>query len=68
MSALFIIPVAYKIGRYLFEIYTLVSKIQDNTDHVTGVKIMFELEGKLSCRHSQFKFPNRSVPIFSVVD
>ena len=29
---------------------------------------MFELEGKLSCRHSQFKFLNRSVTIFSVED
>ena len=27
---------------------------------------MFELKGELSCRHSQFKFLNRSVPIFSV--
>ena len=29
---------------------------------------MFELEGELSCRHSQFKFLNRLVPIFSVED
>ena len=51
MSALFIIPLVYKIGRHLFEINTLVSEIQDNIDHVIGVKNMFELEGKLSCRH-----------------
>ena len=66
VSALFIIPVVYIIGRHLFEIYTLVSEIQDNIDHVIGVKNMFELEGKLSCRHSQFKFLNRWVPILSV--
>ena len=29
---------------------------------------MFEVECKLSCRHSQFKFLHRSVPIFSVED
>ena len=52
VSALFIILIAYKIGRHLFEIYTLVSEIQDNTDHIFGVKNMFELEAELSCRHS----------------
>ena len=68
VSALFIIPIVYKIGRHLFEIYTLVSEIQDNSNHVIGVKSMFALEGELSCRHSQFKFLNRSVPIISVED
>ena len=68
VSALFIIPIVHKIDRHLFEIYTLVSEIQDNIGHVIGVKNMFELEGKLSFRHSQFKFLNRSVPIFSVED
>ena len=68
MGALFIIPTVYKIGGYLFEIYTLVSEIQDNIDHVIGVKNMFELEGELSCRHFQFKFLNRLVPTFSVND
>ena len=66
MSALFIIPKVYEIGRHLFEIYTLVSEIQDNNEHVIGVKNMFKLEGEQSCKHSQFKSPNRLVPIFSV--
>ena len=64
VSALFIIPIVHKIGRQLFEIYTLVSEIQDNINHVFGVKNMFELEGELSCTHSQFKFLNRLVPYF----
>ena len=68
VSTLFIISIVYKIGRYLFEIYTLVSEIWDNNGHVIEVKNMFELEGELSCRHSQFKFLNRSVPIFLVED
>ena len=67
-SALFIIPMVHKIGRHLFEIYTLVSEIQHNINHITGVKNMFELEDELSCRHYQFKFLNRWVPIFSVED
>ena len=46
----------------------MVSEIQDNIDHVIELKNNFELEGEISCRHSQFKFLNRSVPIFSVED
>ena len=68
VSALFMIPIVYKIGSHLFEIYTLVSEIQDNIEHIIGVKNMFQLEDELSCRHSGFKFLNRSVLIFSVED
>ena len=31
---------------------------------VFGVKNMFEVEGELSCRESQFRFLNRAVPLF----
>ena len=34
VSALFVIPLVYKIGRILFEIYTLVSGIKDSIEHV----------------------------------
>ena len=33
-------------------------------DIILGVKNMFEIEGEISCRTSQFKFLNRSLPIF----
>ena len=64
VTTLFIIPFVFKIGRHLFEIYTLVSKIQQSMDLIFGVKIMFEIEGEVSCRTSQFKILNRSLPVF----
>ena len=33
-------------------------------DLILGVENMFELEGEVSCRTSQFKFLNRSLPLF----
>ena len=64
VAALFVIPFVFKIGEHLFEIYTLVSEIQQSMDLIVGVKNMFELEGEVSCRTSQFKFLNRSLPLF----
>ena len=64
VAALFVIPVVFKIGKHLFEIYTLVSEIQQSMDLILGVKNMFEIEEEVSCRTSQFKFLNRSLPLF----
>ena len=64
VAALFVIPFVFKIGKHLFEIYTLVSEIQQSMDLIIGVKNMFEIEGEVSCRTSQFKFLNRSLPLF----
>ena len=64
VAAPFVIPFVFKIGKHLFEIYTLVSEIQQSMDLILGVKNMFELEGEVSCRTSQFKFLNRSLPLF----
>ena len=64
VAALFVIPFVFKIGKHLFEIYTLVSEIQQSMDLILGVKNMFELEGEVSCRTSQFRFLNRSLPLF----
>ena len=50
VAALFVIPFVFKIGEHLFEIYTLVSEIQQSMDLILGVKNMFELEGEVSCR------------------
>ena len=64
VAALFVIPFVFKIGKHLLEIYTLVSEIQQSMDLILGVKNMFELEGEVSCRTPQFKFLNRSLPLF----
>ena len=66
VATLFVIPFVFKIGNHLFEIYTLVLEIQQNMDIILGIKNMFEIEGEVSCRTSQFKFLNRSLPIFSL--
>ena len=66
VATLFVIPFVFKIGKYLFEVYTLVSEIQQNMDVILGVKNMFEVEGEISCWTSQFKFLNRSLPIFTL--
>ena len=65
VATLFVIPVLISIEGHKFEIYTLVSEIQDTIDLVLGMKNMHELEGELSARHSQFLFMNRAVPLFT---
>ena len=64
VTALFVIPLVLKICGHLFEIYTLVSEIQQSMDLIFGVKNMCEIEGEVSCQTSQFKFLNRPLPIF----
>ena len=64
VATLFAIPFIFKIGNHLFEIYTLVSEIQQNMNIILGVKNMFEIEGEVSCCTFQFKFLNRSLSIF----
>ena len=66
VATLFVIPFVFKIGKHLFEVYTLLSEIQQNMDIILGVKNMFEVEGEISCHTSQFKFLNRSLPIFTL--
>ena len=64
VSFLFINPVIVDIHGHRFEIYTLVSEIQENVDLVLGIKNVFELEGVINSRDCCFKFLNRSLPIF----
>ena len=66
VPAHFLIPVVFKVVKHKFEILALVSDIKGRTDLVFGVKNMFEVEGELSCRESQFRFLNRAVPLFSL--
>ena len=66
VSVLFIIPVTIDIHRHRFEIYTLVSEINENVDLVLGIKNMFELEGVINSRDCCFKFLSRSLSTFPV--
>ena len=66
VATLFVIPFVFKIGKHLFEVYTLGSEIQQNMDIILGIKNMFEIEGEISCCTSQFRFLNRSLPIFTL--
>ena len=46
VPALFVIPLVFKIQGHIFEVYTLVSEIQDKMDLILGVKNIFEHEGR----------------------
>ena len=52
VATLIVIPFVFKVGKHLFEVYTLVSEIQQNVDIIVGVKNMFEIEGEVSCHTS----------------
>ena len=66
VPALFVIPLVFKIQGHIFEVYTLVSEIQDKMDLILGVKNIFELEGIVNTRICSVKFLNRSLPIFPI--
>ena len=64
VPTLFVIPLVFKINGHNFEVYTLVSEIQDKMDLILGVKNIFELEGIMNTRTCSVSFLNRSLPIF----
>ena len=64
VPALFVIPLLFKVQGHNFEIYSLVSEIQDKMDLILGVKNTFELEGIINSRNCSVNFLNRSLPIF----
>ena len=66
VSVLFVIPVIIKIHGHRFEIFILVSEIDDNVDLVMGMKNIFELEGVIDSRDLCFSFLSRSIPFFPV--
>ena len=67
VPALFVIPLLFKIQGHTFEVFTLVSEIQDKMDLILGVKSIFELEGIINSRICSFNFLNKSQPIFPLV-
>ena len=48
INVLFIIPIIVDIHGHRFEIYTLVSEINENADLVLGIKNIFELESVIN--------------------
>ena len=56
VPALFVIPLLFKVQGHIFEVYTLVSEIQDKMDLILGVKNIFELEGIVNSRTCSFNF------------
>ena len=64
VPALFVIPLVFKIQGHKFEVYTLVSEIQDKMDFILGVKNIFELGGVINSRTCSVNFLNRLFPIF----
>ena len=55
VGVLFVIPVIVEIHGHKLEVFTLVSEIFDNIDMVLGIKNLFELEGVIDTRESNFK-------------
>ena len=64
VPVLFVIPLVFKIQGHNFEVYTLVSEIQDKIDLILGVKNISELEGIINSRTCSVNFLNRLLPIF----
>ena len=64
VATLFVVPIIISIHGHKFEIFTLVSEIQDTIDLVFVMKNMHEVEGEHSARHSEFRFLNRTIAIF----
>ena len=58
VPALLVIPLLLKINGHKFEVYTLVSEIQDKMDLILGVKNVFELESIMKSHTSSFHFLN----------
>ena len=67
VPAFFVIPLIFKIQGHKFEVFTLVSEIQDKMDLILGVKNIFELEGVINSRTCSVNFLNGSLPIFPLV-
>ena len=64
VGVLFVIPVIITIKNHRFEIFTLVSEINENVDLLLGINNLFELEGVIDSQNSCFSFLNRYIPFF----
>ena len=64
VQALFVIPLLFMSCGHTFEIFTIVTEIDDDMDLVFGFKNMTETEGMLNTRTGEYDFIGRSIPIF----
>ena len=64
VPALFVIPILFMACGHTFEIFTIVTEIDDDMDLVFGFKNMVETGGLLNTRTGEFDFIGRSIPIF----
>ena len=64
VQALFVIPLFFMSCGHTFEIFTIVTEIDDDMDLVFGFKNMTETECMLNTRTGEYDFIGRSIPIF----
>ena len=65
VGVLFVISVIITVQNHRFEVFTLVSEIDENVDLALGIENLFELEGVINSRDSYLSFLNRSIPFFA---
>ena len=64
VPALFVIPILLMACGHTFEIFTIVSEIDNDMDLVFGFKNMVETESMLNTSTGEYDFIGRSIPIF----
>ena len=64
IPTLFMIPIQFMTNGHIFEIYTIVTEIDDDMDLVFGFKNMTETEGRLNTRTGEYDFIGRSIPVY----
>ena len=64
VQALFVTPLLFMSCEHTFEIFTIVTEIDDDMDLVFGFKNMTETEEMLNTRTGEYNFIGRSIPIF----
>ena len=64
ITTLFVIPIQFMTNSHIFEIYTIVTEIDDGMGLVFGFKNMTETEGMLNTRTGEYDFIGRSITIY----
>ena len=64
VPTLFVIPIQFMTHGHTFEVYTIVSEINDGMDLVFGFKNMTETEGRLNTRTGEYDFIGRSIQVY----
>ena len=64
IPTLFVIPIQVMTHGHVFEVYTIVTEIDDGMDLVFDFKNMAETEGRLNTRTGEYDFIGRSIPVY----